>query len=186
MMKEQMQIRKAVRPDIEVILHFNHATKTSRVWQMQQSEENGELTTRFIETQLPREMRIPYHHSPEELEEKWNELSLILVGCIDQTPIGYITLDSCFSSDLILIRDLVVHDVWRRQGVASRLIETAISWAKERGYQRLLLEMSSKNFPAVSFAKKSGFEYSGFNDKYFSNRDIAIFFTRDLRIRLRG
>lgn len=186
MVKDQLQIRKAVRPDIDVLLRLDHAIKTTRVWQMQQNEENGELHTRFIETQLPREMRIPYPHSPEGLEAKWSAFPLVLVGCMDQVPIGFITLDSCLSPDMVWIRDLVVDGIWRRQGVASRLLETTVAWAKERSIFRLLLEMSSKNFPAISFAKKSGFDFSGFNDNYFSNRDIALFFTRDLRIRLRG
>lgn len=186
MITEQLLIRKGVRPDIQVLSRLDHAIKTSRVWQMQYGEENGEVTTKFVETQLPREMRIQYPHSPEILEEKWGDFALILVGCIDNAPIGYLTVHACFPVGLLRINDMVVGEIWRRKGFASKLIETAIGWAKERGFYRLSIEMSSKNYPAISFAKKLGFEYSGFNDNYFSNRDIAIFFTRDLRIRSRG
>jgi len=183
---ENLLIRKAVRPDIEVIKHFDHAMKTKRVWQMQQSDIDGELETRFIETHLPREMRIVYPHSPELLEVKWNDFSGIYVACADQVPVGYISLVSYFSPDLVWIKDLVTNEIWRRKGVASKLIEMSITWAKDRDIQRVLLEMSSKNFPGISLAKKAGFEYSGFNDNYFMNRDIALFFTRDLRNRVRG
>jgi len=181
-----IQIRKGVRPDLEVLKNFDHVIKTSHVWQMQQSENNGEVITRFIQTQLPREMRVIYPHSPEMLETKWGEFSSILVGCIDQVPVGYITIDSYFSPDLVWIKDLVVDQIWRRKGIASQLIEESVSWAKERNFNRMVLEMSSKNFPAISMAKKLKFEYSGFNDNYFTNRDIALFFTRDVGNRPRG
>ena len=181
-----LQIRKEVRTDIEVINNFDHSMKTSHVWQMQHSEKNGEIVTRFIQTQLPREMRVIYPHSPEMLEKKWGDFSAIFVGCVDQVPVGYITSNSYFSPDLIWVKDLVVDEIWRRKGIASQLIEALITWAKERKINRLVLEMSSKNFPAISLAKKLNFEFSGFNDNYFINRDIALYFTRDVGNRPRG
>jgi GNAT superfamily N-acetyltransferase len=181
-----LQIRKGVRPDIEVIKTFDHSMKTSHVWQMQQSENNGEVVTRFIQTQLPREMRVVYPHSPEMLETNWGEFSSIFVGCVDQVPVGYITSNFYFSPDLIWVRDLVVDEIWRRKGIASQLIEALIAWAKERNINRIVLDMSSKNYPAISLVRKLKFEYSGFNDNYFTNRDIALFFTRDVGNRSRG
>jgi len=181
-----LKIRKGVRPDIEVIKTFDHTMKTSYVWQMQQNDDNGEIVTKFIQTQLPREMRVIYPYSPETLDTKWGEFSSIFIGCIDQVPVGYTTINSYFSPDLVWVKDLVVDEIWRRNGIAMQLIEASITWAKERNINRLVLEMSSKNYPAISLAKKLKFEYSGFNDNYFNNRDIALFFTRDVGNRTRG
>jgi RimJ/RimL family protein N-acetyltransferase len=41
--------------------------------------------------------------------------------------------------------------------------------------------MQSKNHPAIQLAHKLGFEFCGYNDHYFSNQDIALFFSRPLR-----
>lgn len=183
---EGLQIRKGVRPDIGLMKSFDHTMKTSHVWQMQQNVNNGEITTRFIQTQLPREMRIVYPRSPETLDDKWGDFSAVLVGCIDQAPVGYVTINAYFSPDLAWIKDIVVDEVWRRKGIASQLVEEAAVWAKERQIQRLMVEMSSKNFPAISLAKKNKFEFSGFNDNYFRNKDIALYFTRDLKNRISG
>jgi len=44
--------------------------------------------------------------------------------------------------------------------------------------QRLLLEVQPKNYPAIQMAKKLGFELCGYNDHYFANHDIALFFSK--------
>ncbi len=182
----EIQIRKGVRPDIEVIKGFDHSLKTTHVWQMQFSENTNELTARFVETHLPREMRIVYPRSPEVLESNWGEFSSVLIACIDQAPVGYLTVNAVFSPDIVWVKDIVVDEIWRRKGFASRLIEAAVAWSKDRNIKRIQLEMSSKNYPAISMAKKMKFEFSGFNDNYFRNKDIALFFTRDLKNRDSG
>lgn len=179
-------IRKGVAPDIGIISRFNHSLKTSHVWQMQQSLADGEISTRFIETSLPREMRIIYPRSPELLESRWGDFSAILIGCIDHTPVGYIALNAFFATNLVWVKDLVVDVLWRKKGIATKLINTAVDWAKARGIYRITLEMSSKNFPTINLARKLNFEYSGFNDNYFQNNDIAVFFTRNLRKDING
>jgi hypothetical protein len=41
--------------------------------------------------------------------------------------------------------------------------------------------MQSKNYPAVHMAMKLGYEFSGYQDHFYANGDIALFFTRYLR-----
>jgi RimJ/RimL family protein N-acetyltransferase len=41
--------------------------------------------------------------------------------------------------------------------------------------------MSSKNNSAIRLAQKLGFEFCGYNDQYYENKDIALFFGRLIR-----
>lgn len=181
-----LQIRKAVLPDIVELIRFDHSLKTSCVWQMQQNQTQSGVITQFIETQLPRQMRINYPQSPEMLEARWGDLSVIFIGCIDNAPVSYISINSFFSPHVAWIKDLVVDEIWREKGIAASLINAAIEWAKERSLDKMTFEISSKNYPAICLANKLNFEYSGFNDNYFKNGDIALFFTRNLRKRIGG
>lgn len=183
---DALQIRKGVRPDIGVIKGFDHSVKTSFVWQMQQRMNENEISTTFIQSHLPRDMRLVYPRSPELLESTWGDFSTVLIACMDLVPVGYLTINAYFSPDLAWIKDLVVHENWREKGIASTLIEKAVEWAIERMIPRLTLEASSKNYPGIKLANKMKFEFSGFDDNYFQNKDIAVFFTRDLRKRLSG
>jgi hypothetical protein len=41
--------------------------------------------------------------------------------------------------------------------------------------------MQPKNYPAICLAQKLGFDLCGYNDRYFANQDIALFFAKNLR-----
>lgn len=174
-------IRQAVSPDIEYLSKFEHCVKSDCVWQMSQLMNDGQIQTVFNETHLPREMRVSYPHSPDTLESRWKNYSIILVACVDKAPVGYVSISGLYSPDMVWVNDLVVDEIWRRNGIATSLFHAARDWGLARKYQRITLEMSSKNFPAISLAKKSGFEFTGYNDNYFSNNDIALFFSRYLK-----
>jgi len=175
---DNLLIRPAVSPDIEFLSNVDHCVKTDRVWQISDQLENDNRTLNFTESHLPREMRLTYPYSPEMLPERWKNYSALLVACVDNIPVGYISMISHFSPNLVWIKDLVVDEIYRRKGIATSLLQSGIEWKLARGITRMMLEMSSKNYPAICFAKKMGFEFSGFNDFYFSNHDIALFFSK--------
>ena len=177
----EILVRPAVSPDIEILAKFDHSARTSKVWQMNQNAGENEIKTGFNETDLPREMRIQYPHSPELLLNHWKDYSIVLVGCVDNAPVGYISLTTLSAPEMVWVKDLVINENWRRRGIATTLLQAATDWAKARKYYRMTLEMSSKNHPAICLAKKMGFEFSGFNDNYFMNNDLALFFARYFR-----
>ena len=105
----------------------------------------------------------------------------MLVAMMGEQRVGYVRI-----SDIILPRnawmtDVVVAPRFRRQGIGSTLILAAQSWALERSDNRALLEMSSKNYAAISLARKLGYEFCGYNDLYYEKQDIALFFGRSIR-----
>ena len=177
----EILVRKAVSPDIELLSKFEHAVKTDCVWQMMQQNDSGKIITTFSETHLPREMRLTYPKSPDTLLERWKNYSVVLAACMQNVPVGYAALNGSFSNQILWVKDLVVDELWRRKAIATTLIQSVNDWGKPRGYSRIILEMSSKNHPGISLAKKCGFDYSGFSDAYFNNNDIALFFTRFIK-----
>jgi len=177
----EILVRPVVSPDIENLSRFDHTIRTSRVWQMNKDVGEAEIRTGFKETELPREMKIKYPRSPETLINRWKDYSTILVGCIDHAPVGYIALSTIFALKMVWVKDLVVEERWRKIGIATTLVRAATAWALARDIYRMTIEMSSKNYPAICLVKKLGFEYSGFNDNYFANNDLAIFFARFIR-----
>ena len=75
------------------------------------------------------------------------------------------------------VKDLAVDRVHRRNGIGSALVLAAQDWCAKKGFHRLTLEMQPKNYPAIQFAYKLGFEFSGYNDQYYRDQEIAIFFS---------
>jgi ribosomal protein S18 acetylase RimI-like enzyme len=70
---------------------------------------------------------------------------------------------------------------YRRRGIGRALMRHARQWAREQGLRLLQVEATTKNYPALCFYQKLGFQFCGFNDHYYLNQDIALFFVQLLR-----
>jgi GNAT superfamily N-acetyltransferase len=180
-MMAEIHIRSAVSPDFSLLSGFDHSIKTERVWQLDRIGENGNESINFREIRLPRPIRIDYPVSSGNLLERSKLLSTVLLACMEEVPVGYIGLSTTQSYSTTWIKDLVVHERWRRRGFASVLIKAVVDWSIERDIFRISLEMSSKNFPAINLARKMGFEFCGYDEYYYPNNDIALFFIKFLR-----
>lgn len=96
-------------------------------------------------------------------------------------PVGYISLLERGAASTVWVFDLVTNTAHRRRGVASALLAAGQAWAESRAHRRLILEMQSKNVPAIRFAQKTGFEFCGYNDQYYLTKDVTLFFAKVLK-----
>jgi ribosomal protein S18 acetylase RimI-like enzyme len=69
----------------------------------------------------------------------------------------------------------------RRQGIGTGLLLAGMEWTKQHGLDRLVIEMQPKNYPALCMAQKLGFGFCGYQDPYYTNHDIALFFSKPVR-----
>lgn len=69
--------------------------------------------------------------------------------------VGYI----CFRWIIgeVYIINLTVSPDFRRLGVASRLMDVCIKWAKTRNGKKIVLDVRRDNLPAIAFYEKIGF-----------------------------
>jgi GNAT superfamily N-acetyltransferase len=177
----EVKVRSAVSPDFSVLSAFDHSVKTETVWQLDRFFENGNESINFREIRLPRPIRIEYPYSSNTFLERSKLLSIVLLACMDEVPVGYIGITTNHSISTCWIKELAVHERWRRRGFASVLMRAAHDWGIERDVHRISVEMSSKNYPAICLARKLGFAFCGFDEYYYPNNDIAIFFTKFFR-----
>jgi GNAT superfamily N-acetyltransferase len=177
----EVQIRPAVATDITALVKIDHSSKTEYVWQMDVQREEGQLGTLFREIRLPRPVAIPYPRVVSTLPDSWNRQAGMLVAIMNEQVAGYIRMSDLMLPRTAWLTDVVVAPRFRRQGIGMALILAAQSWAVERKDNRMLLEMTTKNNPAICLARKLGFEFCGYNDLYFETQDIALFFGRSIR-----
>jgi GNAT superfamily N-acetyltransferase len=173
----QFLIRNAISSDIPLLLQLDHGYSTDHVWQMAVRRDREEIAVSFREVRLPRTMRVVYPRDPQRLLDEWTLRSALFVAEQDGQKIGYIALIEGPAPKSAWVTDLVVGLPDRRQGVGSKLLSAGIEWCKTRKLHFLVMEMQSKNYPAISLAKKMGLRFTGYSDAYFPNQDIALFFT---------
>jgi ribosomal protein S18 acetylase RimI-like enzyme len=178
----EIEIRPAVREDLPYLVKIEHTYQSLYVWQMDRMVEDGQILINFRQTRLPRPVRVEYSGSHPLLnEENWSRYQAVLVGLVARVPVGYIGLSDQVAPKTLWITDCAVREDMRRKGIGSALILAAQEWGAVQGFHRAVLEMQSKNHPAIQVARKLGFEFCGYNDHYFPNQDIALFFSKFLR-----
>jgi GNAT superfamily N-acetyltransferase len=106
---------------------------------------------------------------------------LFLIAVREGHSVGYVGAVEEPASSLVRVMDLVVSASSRRQGVGSALLTAVQAWALERGARRVLLDMQAKNHPCIRLAQKLGYEFCGYNDRYYPTQDVALFFGRALK-----
>ncbi len=92
--------------------------------------------------------------------------------------IGYITFS--FSLDCADIESVFVKKEFRGKGVASSLMEAAISKIKELGVNRIMLEVRESNFAAAALYKKFGFEKISERKKYYGDGENACVMLKEI------
>ncbi len=177
----EVEIRPVVAADIPELMKIDLSSQSEYVWQMDRAIADNEVTISFREIRLPRSIRIEYPHAIDWTGGKVGGQNGMLIAVLNGAPVGYINLDDGQVPRTGWVKDLVIQPQVRRQGIAIALILAGQEWAIRRGLRRMILEMHSKNHPAIRLALKLGFEFSGYNDQYYANQDIALFFARMLR-----
>ena len=177
----QIEIRPVVSPDIIELIQLDHTCKTNYVWQMDRKFDTGEIVVSFREIRLPRAIQVPYPRLAESLADEWKLAPGLLVAIHEDVPVGYVRLEEILEIQTAVLKDIVVDYRLRLKGIGTALVLAAQNWSMQRMNRRLTMEIPSKNYPAIKLAMKLGFEFSGYNDAYYPNKDIALFFSRFMK-----
>jgi GNAT superfamily N-acetyltransferase len=176
-------IRDGLESDIPACLKIDHTYETEYVWQMQIAQEVGRWQVTFKTERLPRSMEVTHPSSERRLALCLpDDQCFLIAGERDQEGVlGYLAMRREPARRVGWIQDMVVDRDYRRLGIGARLLRVARTWALEHDITRLMVETQTKNFPSIGFCNASGFSFCGYNDRYFENQDIAVFFGQALR-----
>jgi GNAT superfamily N-acetyltransferase len=180
-MEYLMQICPAKPPDLEICGGLDHTQTTNRVWQMETRTENGVQTVSFREVRLPRQVQVKYPRRGDDLYKGWWQRDAFLVARDGEQIYGYIALNARPEHSIAWVGDLVVDRPQRRRGIGTALLHAAVQWGHKQGLNRLMIDVQTKNYPAIQFCRARGLTFSGYNDCYWPSQDIALFFGKTLR-----
>ncbi|HOW91041.1 MAG TPA: GNAT family N-acetyltransferase [Anaerolineaceae bacterium] len=177
----EIEIRPAISNDIAILEGIDHSCETTHVWQLNTIINKDQINVDLREIRLPRVLRLAYPRRAESLKDTWTQHTLFLVARCEDNLVGYLILDENVDQESAVIRDVVVTQLMRRQGIATTLIYAAQDWLKKRGMTRLILEIPAKNHPMISLTRKLRFEFAGMADHYYANHDMVFFFLSQLK-----
>ena len=91
----------------------------------------------------------------------------------DNTKIG--NIEAWLVLDEIQINDVFVNEAYRRNGIASAMLEELSSFGREHICKKITLEVREDNKPAIGLYKKHGFKQVGMRENYYQdNNENAI------------
>ena len=177
----EIELRPATASDIPDIMNIDHNYTTEYVWQMEIDSDEHQVGVNFRRIHLPRSVRVEYPRPLSDLSNEWTQRSGILVAILEEETVGYISLILGIAPATTWVSDLAVLRRFQRQGIGSTLVLAAQEWGVQNQTRRIVLEMQHKNHAAIQLAKKLGFDFCGYNDRYYANHDIGLFFAKSLR-----
>lgn len=96
-----------------------------------------------------------------------NRLSLWLVAVEGDTVIGYVGSQTVIGETDMM--NIAVHPDYRKQGIATALIDMLINELNLRNSHSLMLEVRASNMPAISVYTNLGFIEVGRRKNYYRN-----------------
>ncbi len=177
----EIEIRPVMAEDIPNMIAIDHNYTSDYVWQMEIQVQEKSVNVSFREVHLPRSVRVEYPRLPGSLADGWEQCDGILVALLKGELVGYTSLMLNMAPATTWMTDLAVTRRLRRQGIGSLLVLAAQEWGVQHDSRNLVLEIQTKNYPAIHLARKLGFDFSGYNDRYYANHDIGLFFAKSLR-----
>jgi ribosomal protein S18 acetylase RimI-like enzyme len=174
-----IEIRPTVATDLPRLMGMDHTCSTEYVWQVDLRREPGQFFVSLREVRLPRAVQVSYPRNPFALADEWQYKTLMLTAAGPE-PLAYICVNTQSAGEVAWVTDLAVSPDHRKLGVGLALLRQAEAWAMEQRSRMMFFETTAKNHPAIRLAQKFGLEFCGYNDHYYSNRDVALFFGRSL------
>src|SRR5512136_9004 len=147
-------IRSATADDLPHCLAIDPTFETDYVWQMENHAHAGQIDVSFRTVRLPRPMRVPYPRDVSQLNAGWQACDAMLVADDNRSLVGYAALAKRVAQSAVWVQDLIVAKTARRNGVGSALLAGVLRWAREEKLTWLLLEVQTKNYPAIQFCQK--------------------------------
>lgn len=176
-----MIIRAAHARDLPACLALDDSYESEYVWQMETTRANGAIQIGFRTTRLPRPMRATASGSRQKIAEHF-ELGECLLVAVDVSRVyGFVDLTRDRTLGIGWLYEMTVAPDVRRRGIGSDLLEAAVDWAGQQGLKTIMAAVSTKNYPGTALLQKHGFSFCGYNDRYYPNRDIALFFAYTVR-----
>ncbi|MGC9347149.1 MAG: GNAT family N-acetyltransferase [Anaerolineae bacterium] len=176
-----MLIRTLRDGDLEACSDIDLSYETGTAWQMDEYQEGGEWHICFREIRLPRKLHIHHTASESELTKSWQKRDKFWVAVEHREIIGYLGIDIDPARREAEIADLAVAPEYRRKGVATQLLRRATEWCFRQHMDQLILVCPLRAYPAISFALKHRFAFSGYQDAYWPGQEVALFFRQRIR-----
>jgi ribosomal protein S18 acetylase RimI-like enzyme len=175
---DEIVIRPAeIERDAGLIRSLDTSFETGAIFEVQSSGRAFQLVETAVDPPVTKTFAVDLH-SEHEWERTWLALAA------DRT-VGVVATQQEAWNRRVIIWHLYVDVGRRRQGIGSRLVDTALSSARQAGARTAWAETSNLNLPGVRAYERLGFQLCGLDTSLYeatpAEGEVALFLRRSLR-----
>ncbi len=179
----EIEIRPADLEALPTLLALDAAGSASYTWQMEvlpPALDEAGYAVSLRRVRLPRPAKVAYARTRTRLSETLPHADMLLQAQVAGQSVAWCALLLNRLPGVVWISDMAVHPTHRRQGVGSSLVLATLNWAAQVQAAGVMLEIASRNDPAVQFARRLGFEFNGYQNHYYGPHSAALFFYKSI------
>jgi GNAT superfamily N-acetyltransferase len=173
-----MQIRRAIAGDADRCSRLDGSYQTDYVWHIVEKKVKARTEVVLERTRLPRAVDVVYPCGLADLTDECRTSECFLVADELTQVMGCLDLRVRRWSLTGWVEYYVVDRGYRSQGVGANLLKSAEIWAHSARIKQITIPVQTKNDMAISFCLKQGYHFSGYVDRYFSNDDIGLLYSK--------
>ncbi len=177
----EIEIGAAKVEEYPLISQIDLSFESDYVWKTQMIEDLDSYETSLQRIRLPKTIKVSFQaYCPTTLEAMIRRKEILAVRCED-VVVGYLRLEQDEAVNRLVLKTAGIDPAYRRKGIGSVLLDRVEEIALHNGIHNLVAMVQAKNDPAIRFLTGHGFVFCGYQEFYFRNMEIGLFFSKHIR-----
>ncbi len=177
----EIEIGAANPEEYSQISAIDLSFESNYVWKTQMLESLDMFESSFQRIRLPKTIRVPFQaYCPANLEALIQRREILSVRYEDKV-IGYARLEQDETVNRLVLKTGGIMPEYRNKGVGGVLLDRIAGIARHNNIRSIVCMVQAKNDPAVCFLLARGFVFSGYQEFFFRNMEIGLFFSKNVR-----
>lgn len=174
-------MRLATLDDYAQIDALDLSFDSTHVWKVQTFEEPDKYSVNFEKTKLPKQIHVLFQAYNAQAMESMIRRQEILTVRYEKEIVGYVRLELDEAVNRLVIKTGGIAPQFRRKGIGDMLLQQVEEIAQRNDIHYVVCMLQAKNDPAIRFFMRHGFRFCGYQEFYFPNMEIGLFFSRNIR-----
>ena len=176
-----IEIGAASIDEYEQISLIDLSFESDYVWKTQMLEGFDSFESSFQRIRLPKVIRVPFQaYSTSNLRNQILQREILAVR-YEEKVIGYVRLEKDETVNRLIVKTGGVMPSYRCKGVGSALLDHISDIARDNRIRSLVCMVQAKNDPTIHFLLARGFQFCGYQEFFFRNMEIGLFFSKNIR-----
>ena len=177
----EIEIGAAAMEELTQIAQMDLSFESDYVWKTQMLEGLDSFESSFQRIRLPKTIRVSFQaYSTANLETLIQRREILAVR-YEEKVIGYARLEQDETVNRLVVKSGGIMPEYRNKGVGSALLDRICEIAHYNRIRSLVCMVQAKNDPAIHFLMARGFVFCGYQEFFFRNMEIGLFFSKNIR-----